>query len=69
MAEDPETDYERALARAGLECCVYACWKPVGWIQPHRAASYGGRDFRAPEGMELVCDAHHIEGEGYPLEH
>lgn len=69
MAENPETAYERAIEKSGMECSYYACWNPVGWVEPHPATSIGGRDKRAPEGMTFVCDAHHTEGVGYPLEH
>lgn len=29
MAEEPSTDYEKALYLYDLDCSVYACWKPI----------------------------------------
>lgn len=50
MAEDPTTDYELALERAGLDCSHYGCWRPIRAIVLNR------------HGREIgVCERHVAE--------
>jgi hypothetical protein len=40
--EDPQTDYEKALDRLGLDCSRYACWKPIQVIVTYASGEKRG---------------------------
>lgn len=48
--QEPLTAYERMLDRAGLDCCVYACWLPIRAVvakdgRTHRYCECHAREF------------------------